>query len=374
MLTLSREGDLTSESKGIVDSLRMTYDGMRLAAVHDYAAVPSVATSSGLVVQGNQYYPFGMSFATNKPVNDITEEQVNIDLDGNVIGGGDAGGFIPGGGALSGGEGGLVPQAALLLAEQPYRFGGKELYSSTGTYDFLARQYDPALCRFTTPDPLASKYPSISPYAYCGNDPINRVDPDGRDIWQININGELVSVNEDTELDCFQIVDQSGNAIKSWGTTGGTFQLNTNINEKISFSTDDTSSGFDVFEFLAENTDVEMGDIISSNGINGDLSVLSTSGSKSKIDLITNAQNLDHEGYVVHTMIHSHPNNTLPSGKDLSLMDFFTSSMQINPVSMVYRVDEKIYQRYDNSKNGVFETYHRNGSNFTRGISKQYKK
>lgn len=34
-------------------------------------------------------------------------------------------------------------------------------------YDFHARQYDPVLGRFTTPDPLSEKYYHISPYAYC---------------------------------------------------------------------------------------------------------------------------------------------------------------------------------------------------------------
>ena len=32
-------------------------------------------------------------------------------------------------------------------------------------------------------DPLADKYPGISPYAYCGWNPVNRIDPDGR-IWE----------------------------------------------------------------------------------------------------------------------------------------------------------------------------------------------
>jgi len=37
----------------------------------------------------------------------------------------------------------------------------------------------PAIMRFTTPDPLAEKYYSISPYAYCGDNPVRFVDPDG---------------------------------------------------------------------------------------------------------------------------------------------------------------------------------------------------
>ena len=38
---------------------------------------------------------------------------------------------------------------------------------------------DPALRRFSTEDPMAEKYYSISPYAYCANNPILFIDPDG---------------------------------------------------------------------------------------------------------------------------------------------------------------------------------------------------
>ena len=34
--------------------------------------------------------------------------------------------------------------------------------------------------RWTTPDPLADKYHSTSPYAFCNNNPVNFMDPDGR--------------------------------------------------------------------------------------------------------------------------------------------------------------------------------------------------
>lgn len=34
--------------------------------------------------------------------------------------------------------------------------------------------------RFTSVDPLAAKYPSVSPYAYASNNPVTIVDPDGR--------------------------------------------------------------------------------------------------------------------------------------------------------------------------------------------------
>ena len=48
-------------------------------------------------------------------------------------------------------------------------------------YDYGARHMDGM--RFTTIDPQAEKYYSISPYAYCANNPINAIDPDGRSIW-----------------------------------------------------------------------------------------------------------------------------------------------------------------------------------------------
>lgn len=47
-------------------------------------------------------------------------------------------------------------------------------------YDYGARHYDAALGRWTTMDPLTEKYYDVSPYAYCHNNPVNRIDPDGR--------------------------------------------------------------------------------------------------------------------------------------------------------------------------------------------------
>ena len=51
--------------------------------------------------------------------------------------------------------------------------------SNYGLYDFSARYLHTSLGRFTTIDPLAEKYPSISPYTYCNGNPVRYVDPDG---------------------------------------------------------------------------------------------------------------------------------------------------------------------------------------------------
>ncbi|MEC5395975.1 RHS repeat domain-containing protein [Bergeyella sp. RCAD1439] len=64
----------------------------------------------------------------------------------------------------------------------PYLFNGKELDSETGLYYYGARYYDPRVSLWLNVDPLAEKYPSWSPYAYVANNPINAIDPDGRDI------------------------------------------------------------------------------------------------------------------------------------------------------------------------------------------------
>jgi len=66
---------------------------------------------------------------------------------------------------------------------QDYKFGGKELDRrfELNWYNFGARSYDLALGRWNSPDPLAEKYYSVSPYVYCSNNPVNKIDPNGMD-------------------------------------------------------------------------------------------------------------------------------------------------------------------------------------------------
>lgn len=67
-----------------------------------------------------------------------------------------------------------------------YRYGyngmekDNELKGNGNSYDFGARLYDPRVARWLSLDPLASKYPSVSPYNGMGNNPIIYLDPDGR--------------------------------------------------------------------------------------------------------------------------------------------------------------------------------------------------
>ena len=89
--------------------------------------------------------------------------------------------------------GGLInpPAIASTLQIQPYKYSTKELDRENGLdlYDFSARMYDPMLPMFTSVDPLSEKKPWNSPYAYCGGNPILRIDISGKDDYNVNALG-----------------------------------------------------------------------------------------------------------------------------------------------------------------------------------------
>ena len=95
-----------------------------------------VISQSGTVEETNHYYPFGGVFAATNNV-------------------------------------------------QPYKYNGKEFDNKNGLnwYDYGARHYDAALGRFVSVDPLSEQDYAVSPYTYCGNNPVLRIDKDGR-IWE----------------------------------------------------------------------------------------------------------------------------------------------------------------------------------------------
>ena len=63
-----------------------------------------------------------------------------------------------------------------------YTFSAKEKDSETGLSYFGSRYYSSDLSVWLSVDPQASKYPSLSPYVYCANNPVRVVDPDGEEI------------------------------------------------------------------------------------------------------------------------------------------------------------------------------------------------
>ena len=87
---------------------------------------------------------------------------------------------------------------------QPYKYNGKELDLMHGlnTYDYGARQHNPVTGRWDRMDPLSEKYYSTSPYAYCANNPVRFVDPNGMFFtdgsWEL-LNRLLNNINNQIE-------------------------------------------------------------------------------------------------------------------------------------------------------------------------------
>ena len=88
----------------------------------------------------------------------------------------------------------------------PFTFTGKERDAETGFSYFGARYYDSDLSGlFLSIDPMADKYPSISPYAYCTWNPVRLIDPDGRDIsTHVDQDGTVVAVFNDGDNGVYQ--------------------------------------------------------------------------------------------------------------------------------------------------------------------------
>jgi RHS repeat-associated protein len=80
--------------------------------------------------------------------------------------------------------GNLVSDSAPAL-RVPFGFAGGLEDADTGLVHFGARDYDPALGRFTARDPIDLAAGDVDLYGYCGGDPIGRVDPSG--LWTVAI-------------------------------------------------------------------------------------------------------------------------------------------------------------------------------------------
>lgn len=103
-------------------------------------SVRAVRTSSGEVVEQNDYYPFGLRWA-------------------------DSGSSV---------------------SDNRYRYNGKEDLSflKIPYTDFGFRQFDPKFrLGWNGADPLAEKYFPVSPYAFCAGNPVKYMDRDGKKIY-----------------------------------------------------------------------------------------------------------------------------------------------------------------------------------------------
>lgn len=77
---------------------------------------------------------------------------------------------------------------------QPYKYNSKELDMANNLYDYGARHYDAAICRWNGVDALAEKNYNQSPYSYCVGNPILFVDPCGKDTFRISDNVNIMHI------------------------------------------------------------------------------------------------------------------------------------------------------------------------------------
>jgi RHS repeat-associated protein len=83
---------------------------------------------------------------------------------------------------------------AKTVSKSTSSFTGKERDSETGFSYFGARYYDSDLMTgWLSVDPMADKYPGLSPYAYCGWNPVKLVDPNGEEIYYRELNAEYIA-------------------------------------------------------------------------------------------------------------------------------------------------------------------------------------
>ena len=76
-----------------------------------------------------------------------------------------------------------------------YTFSAKERDPETSLSYFGSRYYSSDLSIWISVDPQASKYPSLSPYVYCADNPVRLVDPDGEKFRLIGRNTNIAFRN-----------------------------------------------------------------------------------------------------------------------------------------------------------------------------------
>lgn len=95
----------------------------------------------------------------------------------------------------------MLPSTTLTttMAVQPFGFAGGIWMPDVRFWHFGARDYDPSIGRWTTRDPIMFGG-GYNLYAYCDNDPVNRIDPSGLD-WVDNLDATVAFMDRNGVFD-----------------------------------------------------------------------------------------------------------------------------------------------------------------------------
>ena len=85
-----------------------------------------------------------------------------------------------------------------------YGFNGKEndneVKGAGNSYDYGFRIYDPRIGKFLSVDPLTKSYPWFTPYQFAANKPINSIDLDGLEDFEVTFQDDLESGSRTTKI------------------------------------------------------------------------------------------------------------------------------------------------------------------------------
>ena len=107
----------------------------------------------------------------------------------------------------------VLSSSGSMASINPIRYRGYYFDSDTGLYYLKSRYYDPQLARFINADDYVSSGQSFSgcnTFAYCGNNPVSRVDAAGH-VWETVF--DIVSLT-------FSIADVVANPANPWAWAG----------------------------------------------------------------------------------------------------------------------------------------------------------
>ena len=150
-----------------------------------------------------------------------------------------------------------------------FTFSAKEKDSETGLSYFGSRYYSSDLSIWLSVDPMSDKYPSLSPYTYCADNPVKLVDPNGEE-WYVNESGYVRQVGDINNNTLYAV---KGTTEFSFGerktNKDGTFIsimadeniMNTMTSKGNKFTgfiaQDNRDKMIETFNFMADNTNVE---------------------------------------------------------------------------------------------------------------------